>query len=176
MHGEKDGIDAEIALQWNDGYNPQEFSFANNINTHEGGTHLSGFRAALTRTVNAYATQNNLAKDLKDANISGDDIREGMMAVISVKMPQSAVRGADQDEARQHRGQGHRRNDRQRQARPSSSKRTRSWRRRSCRRWSMPPGRAKPRARPATWCAARARSTAARCLASWPTARNATRP
>jgi DNA gyrase subunit B len=55
MHGEREGIDAEIAMQWNDSYNPQEFSFANNINTHEGGTHLSGFRAALTRTINAYA-------------------------------------------------------------------------------------------------------------------------
>ena len=93
MRGEREGIDAEIALQWNDGYNPQEFSFANNINTHEGGTHLSGFRAALTRTVNAYATSNNLAKDLKDANISGDDIREGMTAVISVKIPRPQFEG-----------------------------------------------------------------------------------
>jgi DNA gyrase subunit B len=93
MHGERDGIDAEIAVQWNDGYNPQEFSFANNINTHEGGTHLSGFRSALTRTVNAYATANNLAKDLKDTTISGDDIREGMTAVISVKIPQPQFEG-----------------------------------------------------------------------------------
>ena len=93
MHGEKDGIDAEISLQWNDSYNPQEFSFANNINTHEGGTHLSGFRAALTRTVNSYAQKNNLAKDLKDASISGDDIREGMVAVISVKIPRPQFEG-----------------------------------------------------------------------------------
>jgi len=93
MRGERDGIDAEIALQWNDGYNPQEFSFANNINTQEGGTHLSGFRAALTRTINAYAQNNNLTKDLKDATISGDDIREGMMAVISVKLPQPQFEG-----------------------------------------------------------------------------------
>ncbi|MGD9903898.1 MAG: DNA topoisomerase (ATP-hydrolyzing) subunit B [Vicinamibacterales bacterium] len=93
MRGEKDGIDAEISLQWNDGYNPQEFSFANNINTHEGGTHLSGFRAALTRSVNAYAQRNNLAKDLKDASISGDDIREGMVAVISVKIPRPQFEG-----------------------------------------------------------------------------------
>ena len=93
MHGEKDGIDAEISLQWNDGYNPQEFSFANNINTHEGGTHLSGFRAALTRTINSYAQKNNLAKDLKDASISGDDIREGMVAVISVKIPRPQFEG-----------------------------------------------------------------------------------
>ena len=93
MHGTRDGIDAEIAIQWNDGYNPQEFSFANNINTHEGGTHLSGFRAALTRTVNAYANSNNLAKELKDATISGDDIREGMTAVISVKIPSPQFEG-----------------------------------------------------------------------------------
>jgi DNA gyrase subunit B len=93
MRGDRDGIDAEIALQWNDSYNPQEFSFANNINTHEGGTHLSGFRAALTRTVNSYVQHNNLTKDLKDATISGDDIREGMTAVISVKLPRPQFEG-----------------------------------------------------------------------------------
>ena len=93
MRGERDGIDAEIAMQWNDGYNPQEFSFANNINTHEGGTHLSGFRSALTRTVNFYAQHNNLTKELKDSSISGDDIREGMTAVISVKIPHPQFEG-----------------------------------------------------------------------------------
>jgi DNA gyrase subunit B len=93
MKGSKDGIDAEIALQWNDGYSELVFTFANNINTHEGGTHLSGFRSALTRTINAYSTKSNLAKDLKDASISGDDIREGLTAVVSVKIPQPQFEG-----------------------------------------------------------------------------------
>ena len=93
MKGDKDGIDAEIALQWNDGYSELIFSFANNINTHEGGTHLSGFRSALTRTINSYAAKNNLAKDLKDASISGDDIREGLTGVISVKIPRPQFEG-----------------------------------------------------------------------------------
>jgi DNA gyrase subunit B len=93
MRGVKDGIEAEIALQWNDGYTELIFTFANNINTHEGGTHLSGFRAALTRTINAYAAKSNLAKDLKDSNISGDDIREGLTGVISVKIPQPQFEG-----------------------------------------------------------------------------------
>jgi DNA gyrase subunit B len=92
MRGERDGIDAEIALQWNDGYTETLYSFANNINTHEGGTHLSGFRAALTRTVNYYAAKNNLTKDLKES-ISGDDIREGLTAVISVKIPRPQFEG-----------------------------------------------------------------------------------
>jgi DNA gyrase subunit B len=93
MKGEREGIQAEVALQWNDGYAEQVYSFANNINTHEGGTHLSGFRSALTRTINAYSSTNNLAKDLKDANIGGDDIREGLTAVISVKIPQPQFEG-----------------------------------------------------------------------------------
>src|SRR5207249_1568571 len=92
MRGERDGIDAEIALQWNDGYAETIYSFANNINTHEGGTHLSGLRSALTRTVNFYAGKNNLAKDLKES-ITGDDIREGLTAVISVKIPRPQFEG-----------------------------------------------------------------------------------
>ena len=92
MRGARDGIDAEIALQWNDGYADTVYSFANNINTQEGGTHLSGFRSALTRTVNTYANRNNLAPDLKES-ISGDDIREGLVAVVSVKVPHPQFEG-----------------------------------------------------------------------------------
>ena len=92
MKGDRDGIDAEIALQWNDGYSEAIYTFANNINTHEGGTHLSGFRSALTRTINFYAGKNNLAKDLKES-VRGDDIREGLTAVISVKIPRPQFEG-----------------------------------------------------------------------------------
>jgi DNA gyrase subunit B len=72
-------------MQYNDGYSETIFSFANNINTHEGGTHLSGFKSALTRSINAYAQNADLLKDLKE-NPSGEDVREGLVAVVSVKL------------------------------------------------------------------------------------------
>ena len=85
-------IAVEIALQWNDSYTETTYSFANNINTHEGGTHLSGFRAALTRTINQYASKTTMADKLAES-VTGDDIREGMTAVISVKIPQPQFEG-----------------------------------------------------------------------------------
>jgi DNA gyrase subunit B len=93
MRGTRNDIDVEIALQWNDSYDENLYTFANNINTHEGGFHLSGFRAALTRTINAYASAHNLTKDLKDTTISGDDAREGLAGVISVKIPNPQFEG-----------------------------------------------------------------------------------
>jgi DNA gyrase subunit B len=92
IRGDKGGVDMEIALQYNDSYDEKVFSFANNINTHEGGTHLVGFRAALTRTMNSYAAANNLLKNVK-VSISGEDLREGLTAVISVKIPQPQFEG-----------------------------------------------------------------------------------
>jgi DNA gyrase subunit B len=82
---ETDDGQVEVAMQWNSSYQESVFSFANNINTHEGGSHLSGFRAALTRTLNAYARAKGLLKE-KDENLSGEDVREGLTAVISVKL------------------------------------------------------------------------------------------
>jgi DNA gyrase subunit B len=84
--------DVEVAMQWNSGFQDSVFTFANNINTHEGGTHLSGFRAALTRTINDYARQKGLLKE-KEENLTGDDIREGLAAVISVKLREPQFEG-----------------------------------------------------------------------------------
>ncbi len=92
MEAERDGVAMEIALQYNDGYSENVFSFANNINTVDGGSHLSGFRTALTRTINYYGQQYGLFKDVKD-NLSGDDVREGLVAVVSVKLPQPQFEG-----------------------------------------------------------------------------------
>jgi DNA gyrase subunit B len=96
LEGEKPGpsgtVGIEIALQYNDTYGETLFSFANNINTVDGGTHLSGFRSALTRTINAFGQQSGLFKDVKE-NLSGDDVREGLTAVISVKVPQPQFEG-----------------------------------------------------------------------------------
>ncbi|MFT3913401.1 MAG: DNA topoisomerase (ATP-hydrolyzing) subunit B [Anaeromyxobacteraceae bacterium] len=83
----------EIALQWNDGYDEKVFAFANNIHNHEGGTHLIGFKTALTRTINAHAQKNNLFKDLKDELPSGEDMREGLAAVISMRLPGASFEG-----------------------------------------------------------------------------------
>jgi DNA gyrase subunit B len=85
FEGEKEDGEVEVAMQWNNSYQESIFSFANNINTHEGGTHLSGFRGALTRTLNAYARNKGLLKE-KDDNLAGEDVREGLTAVISVKL------------------------------------------------------------------------------------------
>src|SRR5881628_172143 len=85
-------LSMEVALQYNDGYSESIFSFANNINTVDGGSHLSGFRSALTRTINAYGQQAGMFKDVKE-NLTGDDVREGLTAVISVKLPQPQFEG-----------------------------------------------------------------------------------
>ncbi len=89
---ERDGVQVEVAMQYNDGYNENTFTFANNINTTAGGTHLSGFRSALTRTMNDYGRRNNLIKGDKEG-ISGEDAREGLTAVISVKVPEPQFEG-----------------------------------------------------------------------------------
>ncbi len=92
VHSDRDQIDVEVAMQYNDTYTENLFSFANNINTIEGGTHLSGFKSALTRSINGYIKSNAATKDQK-TGISGDDIREGLTAVISVKVPDPQFEG-----------------------------------------------------------------------------------
>lgn len=89
---EKDQVEVEIAMQWNDSYSESIYCYANNINTHEGGTHLIGFRGALTRTTNTYAAQKNLLKDFKES-LEGEDIREGLAAIISVKVREPLFEG-----------------------------------------------------------------------------------
>jgi len=92
MEALRDGVDIDIALQYNDSYSESVFSFANNINTVDGGSHLSGFRTSLTRTINAIGQSLGLFKDMKE-NLSGDDVREGLVAVVSVKLPQPQFEG-----------------------------------------------------------------------------------
>ncbi|WP_420806296.1 DNA topoisomerase (ATP-hydrolyzing) subunit B [Anoxybacillus gonensis] len=92
IEGEKDGIQVEIALQYNDGYTSNIYSFANNIHTHEGGTHELGFKTALTRIINDYGRKKNMFKE-QDANLTGEDVREGLTAIISVKHPSPQFEG-----------------------------------------------------------------------------------
>jgi DNA gyrase subunit B len=82
----------ELALMYNDGYNEEIFTFVNNVNTRDGGTHLSGFRSALTRTINSYAVQNKMLKN-NDISLTGEDVREGMIAVLSIKIPEPQFEG-----------------------------------------------------------------------------------
>ena len=92
LAGERDGVRVEVAFQYNDGYAEKTYSFANNINTIEGGTHLIGFKSALTRTINSYAQANNLLKN-GDETPTGDDVREGLTAIISVQVPEPQFEG-----------------------------------------------------------------------------------
>ncbi|MBI4495995.1 MAG: DNA topoisomerase (ATP-hydrolyzing) subunit B [Deltaproteobacteria bacterium] len=92
LEGERGGVFIDLALQYNDGYTENIFSFANNINTHDGGTHLVGFKSALTRTINAYAASNHLAKNSR-VSLSGEDTREGLIAVLSIKLPNPQFEG-----------------------------------------------------------------------------------
>jgi DNA gyrase subunit B len=92
LTGSRSGVEMEIAMQWNDGYVENVYSFANNINTIEGGTHLSGFRAAMTRTINNYAVASSVLKKGEDG-LEGEDVREGLVAVISVKVPEPQFEG-----------------------------------------------------------------------------------
>ncbi|KHD85008.1 DNA gyrase subunit B [Heyndrickxia ginsengihumi] len=92
VEGEKDGIYVEVSLQYNDGYASSIYSFANNIHTYEGGTHESGFKTALTRVINDYARKNNLIKD-SEQKLTGDDVREGITAIISIKHPDPQFEG-----------------------------------------------------------------------------------
>ena len=92
LSGEKNGTSVEIACQYNDSYNEQIFTYANNINTQEGGTHLSGFKSALTRAINQYLGTSDVAKNFK-GNLQGEDVREGLTAVVSVKLPEPQFEG-----------------------------------------------------------------------------------
>jgi DNA gyrase subunit B len=162
----------EIALQWNDGYDEKVFAFANNIHNHEGGTHLIGFKAALTRTLNNHGQKNNLFKDLKEELPSGDDMREGLAAVISIRLPGASFEGQTKTKLSNTEAKSmvetmlNERLGAFLEEHPPVAKRIcgKAPRRRA--RGSRP-------ARRARRCGARGRSTAPRCPASWPTASRA---
>ena len=171
MEAERDGVVMEIGLQYNDAYSETVFSFANNINTVDGGSHLSGFRIALTRTINYAGQQMGLFKDVKE-NLTGDDVREGLVAVISVKLPQpqfegqtkgklnSDIAGIVQAFVNERLGAYLRTELAGRDARSSTKP-------------STPPAPAKPPVKLAILPAAKARSMAAACPASSQTAPSA---
>jgi len=170
MEASRDGVEIDIALQYNDSYSDTLFSFANNINTVDGGTHLSGFRTALTRTINAIGQSLGLFKDMKE-NLSGDDVREGLVAVVSVKLSQPQFEGQTKASSTP--------------TLPAlcrllltsdsvcSSSRIRPSPARSSINPSTPLVPVKPRAKPVISPVAKARSTAVVSPANWPTVPNA---
>jgi len=93
LSGERENVPVEVALQYNDGYNENIFTYVNNIHTIEGGSHMVGFKAALTKTINTYATKNNLIKEKEEIQLTGDDVREGLTAVVSIKVAEPQFEG-----------------------------------------------------------------------------------
>ena len=174
FEGESDEGAVEVAMQWNGSYQESVFSFANNINTHEGGSHLSGFRSALTRTLNRYAREKGLLKE-KDDNLSGEDVREGLTAVISAKLADPQFEGQTKTKLGNPGMEGFVATIVNAQAGRVPRGEPGRGAARSSARPSRPPRRAPPPARRATSRAARARWRTRRCRASSPTARSRTR-
>ena len=173
MEAERSGVVMEIGLQYNDAYSESVFSFANNINTVDGGSHLSGFRMALTRTINYAGQQMGLFKDVKE-NLTGDDVREGLVAVISVKLPQPQFEGQtkgklNSDIAGIVQAFVNERLGAYLEQNPDGRTKDHQQSHRSVAR------AAKPRGKPATSPAAKARSMAAAFPASWRIVRNGSR-
>lgn len=169
---EKDNITAEIAMQYTDAYNENIACYANNIHTIEGGTHLSGFRSALTRTINTYGKANKLIKDDSET-MSGDDIREGLTAILSVKLPRPQFEGQTKtklgnSEFRESSNPSSTTNS------AHSSRNTPRSRGASSRKACWPPGQETPQGRRVIPLAARARWTAHRFQANSPTVRSGT--
>ncbi len=175
IEGKRDTLEVDIALQYNDSYAENIFAFANTINTVDGGTHLSGFRSALTRTINAFANSAGMLKEQKDeVTITGDDVREGLVAVVSVKLPQPQFEGQTKGKLNSDiKGQVEQLVNEKLGDLLSTS--TPPWPAGLSANASTPPGAAKRRARRASSPAASRPWIPEACRASWPIARSAIR-
>ncbi len=168
-----DGTAIEVAIQYNEGFNEAVYTFANSVNTIDGGSHLTGFRGALTRVLNEYARKSKILKD-NDPNLSGDDTREGLVAVISVKLGEPQFEGQTKTRLGNLEVAGQVQGALAETLSRSFSRRTPATPARSSKRASLPVAPATPPAKPATSSTARAPSKAALSPASWPTAPAAT--